>query len=77
VTPRVITAPAATDRVVTAPRVAVAVGARVPTTIPLYALPETVARQWPSIRSYQYAVVDDRVFLVDPEISLIMAELNE
>jgi Protein of unknown function (DUF1236) len=78
VTRRVITTtPGVTDRVVTAPRVAVAVGARVPTTVPLYALPETVARQWPSIGSYQYAVVDDRVFLVDPETSLIMAELNE
>jgi hypothetical protein len=65
-----------TRRVVPAPR-EVVVGARVPATVPLYALPETVVRQVPVTRSYQYAVVDDRVFLVDPETSLITAELND
>jgi hypothetical protein len=77
VTRRVVTAPGVTERIVTRPRVEVAVGARVPATVPLYALPETIVRQVPSMRPYQYAVVDDRVFLVDPETSLITAELNE
>jgi hypothetical protein len=34
-------------------------------------------RQVPAARCYQYAVVDDRVFLVDPETRLITAELND
>jgi len=68
--------PVVTRRVVTAPR-EVAVGARVPATVPLYALPDTIVRQVPGARSYQYAVIEDRVFLVDPETSLITAELND
>jgi hypothetical protein len=69
------TEPVVTRRVVPAPQVVV--GARVPATVPLYALPDTIVRQVPAARSYQYAVVDDRVFLVDPETSLITAELND
>jgi hypothetical protein len=69
--------PVVTEQVVAAPRAEVTVGARLPGTVPLYALPTTIVRQVPSMRSYQYAVIDDRVFLVDPQTSVVMAELNE
>jgi hypothetical protein len=82
IAPRVIetvgAAPAVTTgRIVRAPAsVELAVGARLPATVPLYALPDTLGLQFPAVRAYRYAVVDDRVFLVDPASSLIVEELE-
>jgi hypothetical protein len=82
IAPRVIetvgAAPAVTTgRIVRAPAsVELAVGARLPATVPLYALPDTLGLQYPAVRAYRYAVVDDRVFLVDPASSLIVEELE-
>lgn len=71
-------APAVTQRVVTTPAsVDLMVGSRVPTTVPLYALPHGVGLQIPAVRSYRYAIVDDRVFLVDPATGLIVEELAQ
>jgi Protein of unknown function (DUF1236) len=56
--------------------VELAVGARLPPTVPLYALPDTLGLQFPAVRAYRYAVVDDRVFLVDPASSLIVEEIE-
>jgi hypothetical protein len=53
------------------------VGSRLPATVPLYALPPTLAVQIPAVRSYRYAQVNDRVFLVDPVTDVIVAELDE
>src|SRR5262245_1338038 len=80
--PRVIetvgAAPAVTQRVVTTPaNVEFVVGSRLPTTVPLYALPPSVSVQIPAVRAYRYAVVDDRVFLVDPVSGLIVDELDQ
>ena len=80
--PRVIetvgAAPAVTQRVVTTPaNVEFVVGSRLPTTVPLYALPPSVSVQIPAVRAYRYAVVDDRVFLVDPVSGLIVDEFDQ
>jgi hypothetical protein len=71
-------APAVTERVVTAPAsLELTIGSRVPATVPLYALPPTLGMQIPSVRSYRYAIVDDRVLLVDPVTSMVVAELDQ
>jgi hypothetical protein len=69
-------APRVGERVVTTPPAAeLTIGSRLPRTVPLYALPASIGA--PAVRSYRYAVVDDRVFLVDPVSELIVSELSE
>ena len=71
-------APVVTERVVTTPAsVELAIGSRVPVTVPLYAFPETLALRIPAVRSYRYAIVDDRLFLVDPLTNRVVTELYE
>jgi hypothetical protein len=60
-----------------APRVEYRVGARIPQTAHLYAVPAQVATEVPAIKSYKYMVVNDRVVLVDPATSEVVAELAE
>ena len=43
-----------------------AIGAKVPASIALYALPERMLSEIPAIRAYQYTIVQDQVVLVDP-----------
>jgi hypothetical protein len=52
------------------------VGARIPASLPLYAVPEPLALRIPSARPYSYAVVDNRLYLVDPATSVIVAEVT-
>jgi len=71
-------APTVAERVVHAPDgLELTIGSRVPTTLPLYAVPETLALQIPAVRPYRYAIVDDRVLLVDPVTATVVAELTE
>jgi hypothetical protein len=63
---RVVTTPAATE---------LAIGAPLPRTVPVYALPASIST--PALRPYRYAIVEDRVFLVDPATELIVSELSE
>jgi hypothetical protein len=51
------------------------VGGRIPAGVELYAVPETVAVEVPAVRQYKYMVVNDRVVLVDPATSQVVAEL--
>jgi hypothetical protein len=53
------------------------VGARVPGSVRLYSVPEKVAVEVPAIRPYKYMVVNDRVVLVNPATSEVIAELAE
>jgi Protein of unknown function (DUF1236) len=53
------------------------VGARLPETVPLYGIPQTVALRVPATRPYSYAHVGGRVYLVDPATSIIVADLAE
>jgi hypothetical protein len=65
------------ERVVTAPpTVEYRVGTRVPRSVELYSVPETVAVEVPAVRTYKYMVVNDRVVLVDPATSQVVAELD-
>lgn len=60
-----------------APAVEYRVGTRVPERVRLYSVPQEVAVEVPEIRSYKYMVVNDRVVLVDPATSEVVAELAE
>jgi len=61
----------------TAPTVEYRVGTRVPETAQLYAVPQEVAVEVPAIRTYKYMMVNDRVVLVDPATSEVVAELAD
>jgi hypothetical protein len=58
-------------------RAAYVVGARVPESVPLVAVPENVALQVPAARPYSYAVIGDRVYLVDPTTGVIVADVTQ
>ena len=50
---------------------------RVPETTQLYTVPDTVAVEVPSVRSYKYMMVNDRVVLIDPATSEVVGELAD
>jgi hypothetical protein len=66
--PAVVVAPAAVD---------IRVGERIPAGVELYALPESVAVEVPTIQPYKYMVVNNRVVLVDPATSMVVSEIVE
>jgi len=59
------------------PTVEYRVGTRVPESVELYPVPQEVAVEVPAIRSYKYMVVNDRVVLIDPATSEVVAELAD
>ena len=59
------------------PTVEYRVGTRVPESVQLYSVPQEVAVEVPAIRSYKYMVVNDRVVLIDPATSEVVAELAD
>ena len=59
------------------PRVAYRVGSRVPGRVQLYEVPEPVAVEVPAVRTYRYMMVNDRVVLVDPATSEVVAEFAD
>ena len=64
------------ERVAAAPpTVEYRVGTRVPAGVELYSVPEAVAVEVPAIRRYKYMTVNNRVVLVDPATSQVVAEL--
>ena len=66
------------ERVIPArPTVEYRVGTRVPESVQLYSVPQEVAVEVPSIRQYKYMVVNDRVVLIDPATSEVVAELAD
>jgi hypothetical protein len=60
-----------------APTVEYRVGTRIPQTTTLYSVPQSVAVEVPAVRSYKYMVVNNRVMLVDPATSEVVAELAD
>lgn len=48
-----------------------------PEAVVLQVIPEAVAVEVPAIRSYRYMVVNNRVLLVDPATSMVVAEVVE
>jgi hypothetical protein len=70
--------PAVRERVTPArPTMEYRVGTRVPGDVQLYSVPQEVAVEVPSIRQYKYMVVNDRVVLIDPATSEVVAELAD
>ena len=59
------------------PTVEYRVGMRVPPSLRLYTVPDTVAVEVPAVRSYKYMVVNNRVVLIDPATSEVVEELAE
>jgi hypothetical protein len=57
------------------PTVEYRVGTRVPESVQLYAVPQEVAVEVPEIRAYKYMVVNNRVVLIDPATSEVVAEV--
>jgi hypothetical protein len=53
------------------------VGSRLPQSVPLVAVPNTLAVRVPGIAPYSYAMVGDRVYLVDPATSVIVADVTQ
>ena len=60
-----------------APVVEYRVGARVPTGVTLYDVPQTVVTEVPAVSRYRYMVVNNRAWLVDPATSEIVYEVME
>ena len=59
------------------PTVEYRVGTRVPAGARLYAVPQDVAVEVPAIRSYRYMRVNNRVVLVDPATSEVVADFGD
>ena len=59
------------------PTVEYRVGMRVPESARLYEVPNTVAVEIPAVRSYKYMRVNNRVVLVDPATSEVVAEVSD
>jgi Protein of unknown function (DUF1236) len=59
------------------PTVEYRVGTRVPHGARLYAVPRDVAVEVPAVRSYRYMRVNNRVVLVDPATSEVVAEFAD
>jgi len=59
-----------------APTVEYRVGARIPDNVRLYSIPDSVAVEVPAVKTYRYMVVNNRVVLVDPATSQVVAELT-
>ena len=59
------------------PTVEFRVGVRVPESVQLYSVPQEVAVEVPAIRAYKYMVVNNRVVLIDPATSQVVAEVVE
>jgi hypothetical protein len=86
--PIVRSAPVARERVIAVPPATtgmapvvtgrmLAVGERVPSSVQLYAMPPATIAAVPDMARFHYAVEDDRVFLVDPTDSVVVAELYQ
>jgi len=82
--PRVITVPQSTgvgtvianDRVTrTGPEIMI--GTRLPASVPLYAMPASAAAAAPSLEAYNYALIGDRIYLVDPRDGIVVGMLYQ
>jgi hypothetical protein len=51
------------------------VGSRIPASVPLVTVPETIAARVPAVRDYGYVSVGGRVYLVDPATSTVVADI--
>jgi hypothetical protein len=59
------------------PTIEYRVGTRIPRDVQLYSVPDTVAVEVPAIRPYKYMMVNNRVVLVDPATSEVVADFAD
>jgi hypothetical protein len=55
----------------------IVIGARIPETIPVYGMSPAAAAAAPAIAGYNYALVGNRVFLIDPRDGIVVAMLYQ
>lgn len=72
---RVVTAPETTGAAIPVEDFELVVGLRVPRSIPLYNIPAAAVAAAPTTGQYRYALIEDRVYLVDPADGVVVAEL--
>ncbi|MGB7257821.1 MAG: DUF1236 domain-containing protein [Pseudolabrys sp.] len=53
------------------------VGTVLPPSVPIYTMPQDVALDVPDVGPYDYALVNDRVLLVDPDTNTVVGEAYE
>ena len=73
--PRVLVAPPLAT--VVQPAASIAVGTVLPPNVPLYAVPQHVALSVPATRSYSYAWLGGRAYLVDPVTGTVVADVTD
>lgn len=56
---------------------ALAVGARIPSWVQLYYMPAETIAAAPAIGAYRYAVIDNRIYLVDPRDGIVAGMLYQ
>jgi hypothetical protein len=61
----------------TQPTVEDRVGMRVPQPAQIYTVPETVAVKVPTLKTYEYMMVNNRVVLIDPPTSEVVDEFAD
>jgi len=68
---------AADEEVIAEPTVPIAIGTVSPPNVPLYAVPQNVPLRVPPIRSYSYAWLGGRAYLVEPATGMVVADVTE
>ena len=53
------------------------IGTRLPASVPLYAMPASAAAAAPSLEAYNYALIGDRIYLVDPRDGIVVGMLYQ
>jgi hypothetical protein len=70
--------PAATIQSLPAPSHGeLSVGGAVPETLPLTPLPDSVAVEVPAVRHLSYALINGRLFLIDPATSIVLSDISQ
>jgi len=68
---------AAEEEIIAEPAVPITIGTVLPPNVPLYAVPQNVALSVPAIRSYSYAWLGGRAYLVEPATGMVVADVTE
>jgi hypothetical protein len=69
------TPPVVVERVVTP--AGIAIGAQLPSTVPVYAMPPAAVVRVPNSSRYHYAYVNGQILLVDPNTNIVLAALQQ
>ena len=67
----------ADEEVIVQPSAPIVVGTVLPPNVPLYAVPQNVSLSIPATRSYSYAWLGGRAYLVEPATGVVVADVTE